>query len=125
MTDPGIRPCAWLVAAIVAVASLHRLAQAEATSPAAPPAVLDSMAVVPLVPDRGRIDGIAVKPTGQAFFVIDGTDRGITMIDLADPARREAAVTAFPEGEKPVAVACIDSITSETRSFRSTGPSRS
>lgn len=111
MTDPVFRPRAWLVAALVAVVSLHRLVHAEATSPAAPPAVLDSTAVVPLVPERGRIDGIAVKPTGQAFFVIEGVDRAITMIDLADPARREAAVTAFAEGEKPVAVACIDSIT--------------
>jgi hypothetical protein len=111
MTDPVFRPRVRLVAALVALASLHRLVHAEGMSPAAPPVVLDSTAVVPLVPDHGRIDGIAVKPTGQAFFVIDRMDRAITMIDLADPARREAAVTAFAEGEKPVAVACIDSIT--------------
>ena len=115
MADPVFRLragiVAFFVAFLVAFASPQGPVHAEATSPAAPPAVLDSTAAVPLVPDRGRIDGIAVKPTGQAFFVIDGVDRAITMIDLADPDRREAAVTAFAEGEKPVAIACIDSIT--------------
>lgn len=84
-----------------------------AAEPAAAPAIFktEKTKVTVIVDDLPKAGAIAVKPTGQAFLMIDGGSNAIEMIDPAEPARRHRAVGPFREGERPLAVACVDSIT--------------
>lgn len=91
-------------------------------TPAAAAAIIESrkVKVTPIVEDLPQVGAIAVKPTGQAVLMIDGAAGAIEMIDPAEPSRRQRAVGPFRDGERPVAIACVDSITAAvvTRSGR-------
>lgn len=86
---------------------------AREVDPAAAPAVIATQKtkVTTIVDDLPRVGAIAVKPTGQAILVIDGGSNAIEMIDPSEPTRRQRAVGPFGGGERPLAVACVDSIT--------------
>lgn len=86
---------------------------ARAADPAAAPAVIATQKtkVTTIVDDLPRVGAIAVKPTGQAILMIDGGSNAIEMIDPSEPTRRQRVVGPFVGGERPLAVACVDSIT--------------
>lgn len=112
------RPSAHRLLLAAAVVTMATLAQhpagsaAEPAVPAAAPAVVrtEKTKVTAIVEDLPQAGAIAVKPTGQAFLVIDHGSSAIEMVDCEDPARRHRAVSPFGEGERPVAIGCVDSL---------------
>lgn len=102
-----------LVVAFVIEAVVCWTTTARAVDQAAAPARFETQKtkVTTIVDDLPQVGAIAVKPTGQAVLMIDGGSNAIEMIDPAEPTRRQRAVGPFGGGERPVAVACVDSIT--------------
>lgn len=107
----------WFVAFAIGTIAFGAMAcgatVARAVDPAAAPEVLATQKtkVTTIVDDLPRVGAIAVKPTGQAVLMIDGGAGTVEMIDPAEPARRQRAVGPFGGGERPLAIACVDSIT--------------